>query len=484
MKCIKCGSIIQGNALYCSYCGAKAETYHNAVIEISHKDAKQGCQKDFFMPGMTAPIRFRLQPKIKNGQVLRVNNACFYDANGNAGVEPLQITVQIQKRKCRWWIPFAAIFLLLLVIGSVSKFGGFLDENEGSPLIAELNAEELIPNFELKYFLNQLNDQQLQSACLLYQSIANFEEYCQMPNGIYEEDVVSLILLLEAECPELLQLDSSQNIEYYYDKGSKEITKVKIPYCLDKTTYSRMLQECETVINRYVADTKGFSDAEKEKYVFDSIASSCWYNMDAKYAGMAYGALVAGNAKCDGISLAMKWAMEAMGIQCLCVTADCPGETVGHAWNIIKLDGNYYTLDLTMSVRNATYIDAGIEDIIYFQYNVSDAWAEGRYVIHDYLTDTATIPDCHSNEDSYYARDNCFIHTNEDPKAYLYSALKTSIREGRKVYFQFESEAEQTAFFANVQSLAQEWFRQQPQQYTSLRWNNLSFGVFMVEVIK
>lgn len=484
MKCTNCGVDTPDNFRFCAACGTRLPTIHYGTLVLSAKEAKHGCQKDFFMPGMIAPIRFCIQPKIKDNQVLLVNNASFYDAGGNAGIEPLKIVVKVQKKKSKWWIPLAAAVMVLFLIGIALRIGDWMENKTGTQVINVPEARELIPNFELKYFLNALDDTQLQTVCLLYQSVMDFEEYCVMPDGVYEEDIVTLLPLLEAECPELLQVDFRKNIEYYFDRATNEITKVKIPYCLDQETYEDMRRKCDAVIQDMVSKTAGLSDADKEKYVFDRIASSCWYNMDAKYAGTAYGALVDGKAKCDGISLAMKWAMETMGIQCLCVTADCPGETVGHAWNIIQLNGKYYTLDLTMSVRNTTYIDAGIEDIIYFQYNVSDAWAEDRYVIHDYLADTAPIPKCNSNEDSYYARNNCFVHTNADPKGYLYAALKASARGGGKVYFQFEKEAEQAAFFANIQSAAEEWFRQQPQQYTSLRWNKLSFGVVMIEVVK
>ena len=491
MKCTNCGAQNAENSRFCSACGTSLPTVHFGTLILSPKEAKRGCQKDFFLPGMAAAMRFRLPPKTKNGQQLMVHNAGFLDGFGNVRCEPLQITVCIEKasknrtrKKAKWWKPLIAICCFLAVFGAYLKLGSGLDRTGSSQAATTPDAKDLILNFDLKYFLNALDDKELDTVCLLYQSMMNFEEYCTVPDGVYEENIVSLIPLLEAECPELFQVDFSENIQYYYDQRTKEITKIKIPYRLEKDTYTDMLQECEAVINGFVTDTVGFTAAEKEKYVFDSIASSCWYDMEAEHAGTAYGALVAGSAKCDGISLAMKWCMETMGIQCLCVTADCPGETVGHAWNIINLDGDYYTLDLTMSVRNASYVDAGIEDIVYFQYNVSDAWAEERYVIHDFYHDIAQIPECTGNENSYYALSDSFVYAGQDPKEILFAAFDSAAKENQKVYFQFESEADYNAFLTDIDGMVQEWFQSQSKQFTSVRWIGLSFSVCMIELIK
>lgn len=486
MRCTNCGFPVSSPVHFCPVCGREMPRAHAAVLLISRKDAKKGCRKVLSFPGLSAPIRISLPPKTRDGQILLVKNAGFADEYGNIRNEPLQVTVRVENSRKRfpWWLPVMAVLCCLIAAVVFLDKGAALPDIGGVTEVTVPDAQVLIPNFELKYFLNALDDRKLDIVCLLYQSMMNFEESCAMPAGVYQEDIESLIPLLAAECPELFQVDFLQDIRYSYSKSSKEILEIQIPYRLDADTYGMMLRQCETVINGFIADTAGFSDAQKEQYVFDTIARTCRYSADAVHAGSAYGALVSGSAKCDGISLAMKWCMEEMGIQCLCVTAECPGETVGHAWNIINLDGAYYTLDLTMSVRDENDSDSGVEDIVYYQYNVSDAWAKERYVIRPYLERCTEIPACVSNAESYYAKIGCFVFAGADPTEILNSALDAAADQGERTYVQFESEADYQSFLDNMEDFAQQWFASQNRQYSTVRWTSLNFGICMLEVVK
>lgn len=486
MRCTNCGSQVSSPVSFCPVCGSQMPRVHTAVLLISHGESKRGCKKVMSFPGLSAPIRISLPPKTRDGQILMVKNAGFTDQYGNIRNEPLQVTVRVEKSRKRflWWLPVMAV-LICLIAAAV-----FLDDFDAFPNLGSVtdatvpDAEVLIPDFELKYFLKELNDRESYIVCLLYQSMLNFEKSCDMPAGVYREDVVNLIPLLEAECPELFHVDFSQDIRYSYSEASKEILKVFISYRLDADTYRNMLRQCESVIDGFIADTVGFSDAQKEQYVFDAIAKTCRYTTEAAYAGTAYGALVSGRAKCDGISLAMKWCMEKMRIQCLCVTADCPGEPVGHAWNIIRLDGAYYTLDLTMSVPAENDSDTGVEEIVYYRYNVSDAWANERYVIHQYMERYAKIPACVSNAESYYAKMGYFIFAGADPTGILNSALDAAAAQGERTYIQFESAADYRVFLENMEEYVQQWFAAQNRQYSTVRWTDLGFGICMLEVMK
>ncbi|MBP3304720.1 MAG: hypothetical protein J6L24_02005 [Oscillospiraceae bacterium] len=486
MRCTNCGLPVSSPVNFCPVCGREMPRAHAAVLLISRKDAKKGCAKVLSFPGLSAPIRVTLPPKTRDGQILMVKNAGFSDGYGNIRNEPLQVTVRVENSPKRfpWWLPVLAVLCCLIAAAVFLDDDAALPDLDGVTEVTVPDAEVLIPNFELKYFLNALDDRKLDIVCLLYQSMMNFEESCAMPAGVYQEDIETLLPLLAVECPELFQVDFLQNIQYSYNKTSKEIIQLQIPYRLDADIYADMLSQCDTVIDGFIADTAGIPDAEKEKYVFDSIARTCRYSIDAAHAGTAYGALVSGSAKCDGISLAMKWCMEEMKIQCLCVTAECPGETVGHAWNIINLDGAYYTLDLTMSVRDENDSDAGVEDIVYYQYNVSDAWAKERYVIRPYLERCAEIPACGSNAESYYAKLGYFVFAGVDPTGILNSALEAAAVQGEKVCIQFESEADYRSFLENMEEYAQQWFASQNRQYSTVRWTSLNFGICMLEVVK
>ena len=52
-------------------------------------------------------------------------------------------------------------------------------------------------------------------------------------------------------------------------------------------------------------------------------------------------------AVCAGYAGAVQYLLERIGVPCIYVDGSTQGSTEGHAWNIVKLDGEYYYVDAT-----------------------------------------------------------------------------------------------------------------------------------------
>lgn len=59
-----------------------------------------------------------------------------------------------------------------------------------------------------------------------------------------------------------------------------------------------------------------------------------------------YDLLVGGSAVCDGYTEAYMDLLNRAGVPCVIVTSESMGD-VGHAWNLVQIDGNWYHVDLT-----------------------------------------------------------------------------------------------------------------------------------------
>ncbi len=114
------------------------------------------------------------------------------------------------------------------------------------------------------------------------------------------------------------------------------------------------------------------TDLQKAIHLHDYLVINCKYNTSSsltKEAFNAYGAMVKGTAVCQGYALAYKYLLEKAGIASYMVTSD----TMDHAWNMVKLDGKYYHVDVTFDDpladrvgyvrhRNMFLSDAGIAE--------------------------------------------------------------------------------------------------------------------------
>ncbi|MBR1989923.1 MAG: hypothetical protein IJ987_05555 [Firmicutes bacterium] len=87
------------------------------------------------------------------------------------------------------------------------------------------------------------------------------------------------------------------------------------------------------------------TDAEKAKYAHDWLIYNIKYNLDAPYNQTSFSALVNGSTVCAGYAHGFQYLMQQMGIPCAYILGYTPGGY--HAWNIVKLDGKHYAMDVT-----------------------------------------------------------------------------------------------------------------------------------------
>lgn len=118
--------------------------------------------------------------------------------------------------------------------------------------------------------------------------------------------------------------------------------------------------------------SKKRTDYEKEKLIHDYIVKTVAYGYPGGKkesdgdAYSAYGALVLKKAVCNGYAEAMKLLCDLSGVTCKMISGTADGES--HAWNLIKLDKEWYHIDLTWD-------DPEPDDpsrIMYTYFNVND----------------------------------------------------------------------------------------------------------------
>ena len=108
------------------------------------------------------------------------------------------------------------------------------------------------------------------------------------------------------------------------------------------------------------------TDLEKFMTIYKSIGMSADYDRAGcmenekftSYMGSLTrslkGVLIDGRAVCAGYSVALKYALQYVGIETKFIEGDAHvgNEEGGHAWNQVKIDGNWYNADLTWDYRN------------------------------------------------------------------------------------------------------------------------------------
>ena len=166
--------------------------------------------------------------------------------------------------------------------------------------------------------------------------------------------------------------------------------------------YSRQFsKEHMNVISDYLRifdPAKGKSDFEKELYVHDYCLSNFRYDYTfSDYSYTPLGLVLNGTAVCEGISKFVKLALDYLGIRNLVVSGKAKNpvndnKTEGHAWNIVRIDGKLYHLDVTFDMTLKNKMNR------YDYFNLSDDDIKKDHII------TSEAPKCVTVGGDYYSR--------------------------------------------------------------------------------
>lgn len=139
----------------------------------------------------------------------------------------------------------------------------------------------------------------------------------------------------------------------------------------------------------------------------------------------AVGALVNRLAVCDGYAKAFKLLCNKAGIQCEVVlgeASDGAGNIIGHAWNVVMVDGLWYQIDVTfddplISNKTAAEYEAG-DNLSYDYYLITDA-----IIYVDHTPDSPnTVNKCTSTK---YVNTENMVYSQADVETVLYNLVKT-----------------------------------------------------------
>jgi len=187
-------------------------------------------------------------------------------------------------------------------------------------------------------------------------------------------------------------------------------------YRYTKTEFQTMKQHADDTLYKARHLVAGFirpgmTDYDKELVIHNYIVNHTRYDYANYQTGTiptasftAYGCLVLGKAVCQGYSEAFKLMSDLAALECIVVEGESQASGSGwegHAWNIVKVGGNYYHVDSTFDDP----ISSDGKDVLkYYYFNLSDRELSGRH-----RWNTSEYPACTSIESNYYYKNGLVV---------------------------------------------------------------------------
>ena len=255
-------------------------------------------------------------------------------------------------------------------------------------------------------------------------SNAKIKEYNFTDDNTTMKDVKAAIQNLFLDHPEVFYVSNDYTVSTIELLNSKRI-EIDLKYLVkDKNDLNKKITEIKNVIDPIINDAKNMDKFDAELYIHDKICEMCTYykysNIEAvpEECHTIYGCLVNKQAVCDGLSKSLQIMLDKVEIDNILVTGNLQNQA--HAWIMVKLDDNWYHMDITSnkSVRN----ESGKEEIIHSYFNITSE----RIKKTNSIDIEEQLPEASATEYNYYLKTDKYISLTDNFSYKLKNILKNN----------------------------------------------------------
>ena len=264
-----------------------------------------------------------------------------------------------------------------------------------------------------RFYYMSLNEKNKATYRTIYSAIVSFSPSIDIGN-VKETDIEEIIDGILLDNPHLFYVDLRG---YAYYKSLLGIT-LSFSYLCTKQEMNGIKEQIESKVKRFLdsVDIINMSDYQKEIMIHDYLCknvkydNNCIENVDKSIISHTiWGVFIEKKAVCDGIAKAFKYLCNVLGIKCIVAKGQGDGEhTEKHAWNIVKIDGYAYQIDVTWDLNKYDGIEC-----VYQYFNLPD---EMMYIDHK---PNYRYPKCSSTIYTFLVREKKIFYTKNDFIEYI-----------------------------------------------------------------
>lgn len=240
-------------------------------------------------------------------------------------------------------------------------------------------------------------------------------------------------------------VNSDSEIMYYssveYINGRLKINYSKSKEVL-KDNQLKLQKKRDKIVEKIIEES--MSDYEKTKIIHDYIVNNSRYDERLfterdvpPESYTAYGNLVLGVGVCEGYAKSMKYLLDKVGVESIVVVGNSKNQN--HAWNLVKIDDEYYHIDATW---DDPISDNGENIIQYNYFNLTD---EEISKTHKWNRDE--YPLANGKMYNYFSYNKLLIYSKQELLAKIKDTL---INRKAEILFKYESYKEDNISINNI----------------------------------
>lgn len=184
----------------------------------------------------------------------------------------------------------------------------------------------------------------------------------------------------------------------YTYQSDNTVSEVQPSYAFGASNLSAAKTAFESKVSTLLSGISG-SDYDKAKVLHDRLIDAVTYTSSTNDQN-AYGALVEGKAVCNGYARAYQHLLQKAGIPAWYVRGSSINPNTGnpeeHAWNLVKLDGQWYYTDVTWDDQK--------NDTFYAYFNITTTQLLADHTLDSNLV--ALVPQATATAANLYVKEN------------------------------------------------------------------------------
>ena len=318
-------------------------------------------------------------------------------------------------RKRKWYRLFMIVAMLFFINGCGKKEVEYIEVYVDDSMFVD------------KFYYEQLTEEEKIIYQEIYQGVQNGDNTIQI-HDILPDKANQILQNVMYDFPEIFWLDGgSSSTQYSETLLEQGYTVIEPVYVYGQEERAKKSAEIKAKAGEILASVPIESgEYEKIKYTYEYLIDHIDYVEDAEDNQNIYSALVNGKSVCAGYAKANQFLLNELGIYCTYVTGTSQNEdgTEAHAWNIVRLDGKYYYVDVTWA--DPIKMEGQIADsIIIYDYLCC---SEEELMKTHTLDEGYDYPVCNSEDWNYYQRNQMYYESADEQT--ILQAMYESIDQG------------------------------------------------------
>ena len=271
------------------------------------------------------------------------------------------------------------------------------------------------------YYYDLLNKDQQKAYYAMKQGLLNLEESFAVPM-LSNHELSDIYFMIRMDWPEIFYT-TRFSYKYYPDSTAVEMVP---EYIFTKDKIKEHRQAMEARVKKLARQAADLDEKGKELFIHDYLVQNVKYDkLKKEYSHEIIGALGNGVAVCEGIAKAVKILCDELNLWCVVALSEAnpeKGIKYRHAWNIIRINGSYYHLDVTF---DNTLSKDGL--VVRYDYvNLSD-----KQILRDHEPVIWKMPACEDGDHFYYKEKKVSWTTLDEVR----NRTKQAVKKGRLLLF-------------------------------------------------